>query len=61
MTTDEIKARNRLSQAKKRARERAWLKANKYTSWEAVHTAIIKGELLLLKPTSKYIKDYTKK
>jgi len=53
-TVKQIK--DRLAQKKRRQRERAWLWKEGYTSWEAIHTAIMKGELILLRPTSSFMK-----
>ena len=34
-------------QARRRGRERKWLDEHKFTSWEAVHTKIMNGEMML--------------
>ncbi|MGB8215000.1 MAG: hypothetical protein WCE68_15740 [Anaerolineales bacterium] len=35
-------------QARRRAREKRWLKANGWRSWEALHTALMKGYVRLI-------------
>jgi len=57
MTNNTVtREKNKLSQKKRRDKERTWLKAQGYTSWEAIHTAIMKGELILLRPTTSFMK-----
>lgn len=36
-------------QAKRRENEKQWLKAHGFTSWEALHTQLVKGEIILQK------------
>ncbi len=40
-------------QARRRAIEKAWLKKCGYKSWEALHTALMRGEVVLAKPVPK--------
>lgn len=40
-------------QKRRREEEREWLRARGFSSWEALHTAILKGEYLLEYPSKK--------
>lgn len=42
-------------QARRRGREKLWLKENAWNSWEALHTAILKGRITI------HIEDRTEK
>jgi len=35
-------------QARRRAREKQWLTGNGWSSWEAVHTALVNGKIKLV-------------
>jgi len=39
-------------QARRREREKQWLEANGWISWESLHTALMKGEVVLAEKTS---------
>jgi hypothetical protein len=39
---------NKERQARRRKREKMWLKANGWRSWEALHTALLNGSLLIM-------------
>lgn len=43
-------------QAKRRAREKQWLTEHGWASWEAVHTALIRGEIQLRLQNEESIK-----
>ena len=40
-------------QQARRAREKEWLSAHGYTSWEALHTELMKGEIFI--PKKRYL------
>ena len=40
-------------QARRRVREKQWLEANGWNSWEALHTSLMKGEVVLAEKTSE--------
>jgi hypothetical protein len=41
-------------QARRREREKQWLEANGWSSWESLHTSLMKGEVVL---AEKQVKD----
>ena len=43
-------------QARRRKREKQWLKANGWRSWEALHTALMNGGIILT-PSSKDVSN----
>lgn len=47
MKTKEDSTRNG-RQARRREREKAWLKEHGWGSWEALHTALMRGEVLVI-------------
>jgi len=48
MKTKEDYTRNE-RQARRREREKEWLKEHGWGSWEALHTALMRGDVLLFK------------
>jgi hypothetical protein len=37
-------------QKRRRENEKAWLKANGFTSWEALHTKLVSGKIFIIQP-----------
>ncbi len=55
MTIEPLKTKrtNNQRQSRRRDREKKWLQANGWTSWEALHTALMKGVIGVTTGTPK--------